>query len=144
MLQYPRNDYDKTNTVLYKTNLYSGTDADLDNSAPVSQVDGYTKSIDLTSDKGVDIDFKFDASGATDNLVLKLHRSSTGAWDGTEILVDNKTVTSDGSQDIYNYVIGTGLSGPGYYRFSMQSSGASDTFDIQVTGRFWRGVIDED
>ena len=45
---------------------------------------------------------------------------------------------SDGSEDIYTYTIDTNLFGPGYFRFSMQSSGATDTFDIDVEARYWR------
>lgn len=126
--------YDGSDTELYQTNLYSGTDADLDNTAPVDATDGYTSNIDITSKQYATIDFKFDSSGTTDDLVLKLFRARTSTHDVDEIAIDEITVTSDGSEDIFSYVIGMSH-GPGHYRFSMQSSGATDTFDIDVQMR---------
>lgn len=122
---------------LYATGNYSGTDADLDNTAPVSDSDGYTANIDLTKRKGVKVTFKFDASGATDNLLLKLYDCPSGTWDGDEILVDQIEVTSDGSEDIYVYTITESAYGPSNYRFSLQSSAGNDTFDIEVLAYFW-------
>ncbi len=126
--------YAGADTELYRTNLYSGSDADLDNSAPVDAADGYTSDIDLTSNIFATIDFKFDASGATDDLVLKLFRRNDSTWDNDEIAIDEITVTSDGTEDIFSYAIGPSH-GPGHYRFSLQSGGATDTFDIDVQMR---------
>jgi hypothetical protein len=126
--------YGGSDEELYQTNLYSGSDADLDNTAPVDDTDGYTSGIDLTSKIFAVIDFKFDASGATDDLILKLFRRNDSSWEGDEIAIDEITVSSDGTEDIFSYVIGPSH-GPGHYRFSMQSGGASDTFDIDVQMR---------
>lgn len=126
--------YAGSDTELYQTNLYGGSDADLDNTAPVDATDGFTSNIDLTSNIFATIDFKFDASGATDNLVLKLFRARTSSHDIDAIAIDEITVSSDGSEDIFSYVIGPSH-GPGHYRFSIQSAGATDTFDIDVQMR---------
>ncbi len=126
--------YAGSDSELYKTDLYSGSDADLDNTAPVDDTDGYTSNIDLTSNIFATIDFKFDASGSTDDLVLKLYRARTSSHDVDEIEVDSIIVSSDGSEDIFSYVIGPSH-GPGHYRFSMQSSGGTDTLDIDVQMR---------
>ncbi|MDY6888148.1 MAG: hypothetical protein SVV88_11010 [Pseudomonadota bacterium] len=140
MANYPEYEYDGSDSELYQTNLYTGTDADLDNTAPVDATDGYTSDIDLTQKTGCVIDFKFDSSGTTDNLVLKLYRRRDSSWDGDEIAIDSITVTSDGTEDIFSYMINESH-GPGHYRFSMQSSGATDTFDIDVQCRYYRYEI---
>jgi hypothetical protein len=128
--------YGGSDEELYKTNAYGGTDADLDNTAPVDDTDGYTSNIDLTDNTEATIDFKFDASGATDDLVLTLYKRRDSSWDGDEIAISSITVPSDNSEDIFNFGISPakGFSA-GHYRFAMQSSGATDTFDINVQMR---------
>jgi hypothetical protein len=142
MANYPQISYDTSNTPLYATDLYGGTDADLDNTAPVDDTDGYTSTIDLSSKIGAKIAFKFTASGSTDKLVLKLYTALSSTWDGDEELIDEIEVNNDGSETIRNYTINAlQYEGPGYYRFSMQSESSNDTFDILVECRYWRGEI---
>ena len=142
MANYPQLKYDESNTELYATNLYLGTDADLDNTAPVDDTDGYTSTIDLSSKMGAKIAFKFTGSGSTDKLVLKLYTALSSSWDGDEMLIDEIEVDNDGTESIYSYTINAlQYEGPGYYRFSMQSEGGTDTFDIIVECRYWRGEI---
>lgn len=141
MASYPEIEYDGSDTELYKTNGYSGSDADLDNTTPVDATDGYTSDIDLTQKTGAVIDFKFDGSVGTDDLILKLYRRRDSTWDGDEISILEKTVDSDGSEDIYSFVLDVNMFGPGHYRFSMQSSGGTDTFDIDVEMRLFRYEI---
>jgi len=140
MANYPQYKYDAADTELYKTNLYSGSDADLDNTAPVSDSDGYTSDIDLTAKTHAVIDFKFDGSGTTDDLVLTLYKRRDSSWVGDEIAVWSMTVPSDGSADIFSMTIDPSF-GPGHYRFALQSSGATDTFDIEVQARYCRYEI---
>jgi len=140
MANYPQYKYDGTDSELYQTNLYSGSDADLDNTDPVDATDGYTSNIDLTEKVGCVIDFKFTGSGAVDNLVLKLFKRRNSSWDNDEIAIDEIEVESDGSEDIYHYSINESH-GPGNYRFSMQSAGATDTFDIDAQCRYFRYEI---
>ena len=130
-------EYDAADSELYQTNLYGGSDADLDNTAPVSDSDGYTSNIDLTQKDYCIIDFKFTGSGATDDLILKLFKRRNSTWDGDEIAIDEVNVANDGSEDIYPYTIGPSH-GPGHYRFSLQSAGATDTFDIDSQCRYSR------
>lgn len=128
--------YGGSDEELYKTDQYSGSDADLDNTAPVDDTDGYTSDIDLTDNIYAAIDFKFDASGATDDLVLTLFRRRDSSWDGDEIAIWAVTVDSDGSEDVYAVDLGPHKGfGPGFYRFAMQSSGSTNTFDIEVQMR---------
>jgi hypothetical protein len=128
--------YDVADVELYKTNLYGGSDADLDNTAPVDDTDGYTADIDLTSKIFAAIDCKFDGNNATDDLVLTLYRRRDASWDGDEISIWSVTISNDGSEDIYALELGPHKGfGPGHYRFAMQSSGASTTFDIDVQMR---------
>jgi len=141
MANYPQLKFDDSATILYATNLYSGSDADLDNTAPVDDTDGYTQNIDLIAKTGININFKFDASGSTDNLILKLFRNNTSSWDDNEILIDEIEIDNDGSEDIYSYVIDALQYGAGHYRFSMQSESSNDTFDIEVKGYYWRFEI---
>lgn len=140
MANFPEYEYDGSDVELYKTDLYGGSDADLDNTAPVDDTDGYTSDIDLTQKTGIVIDFKFDASGATDNLVLKLFKRRDSSWDGDEMSIAEIEIDSDGSEDIFHYTIDE-LFGPGHYRFSMNSDGATDTFDIDIEGRYYRYEI---
>lgn len=132
-----RKDYSTTTNTLYATNGYSGTDADLDNSTPVDNTDGYSDTIDLTKRGGWTGSLKHDSSGTTDNVVLKLFRIEGTTWDGDETEVTTITVTSDGSEDIYPLCITRRAYGAGYFRLSMQSSGGTDTFDVQLTGNLW-------
>jgi hypothetical protein len=128
--------YGASDEELYQTDLYGGTDADLDNTTPVDATDGYTSDIDLTTQIYATIDFRFDASGTTDDLVLTLYGRRDSTWDGDEIETSAITVTSDGSEDIYSYELGPHKGyGPGHYRFALQSSGATDTIDIDVQMR---------
>lgn len=140
MANYPEYEYGGSDTELYKTNLYGGSDADLDNTAPVSDSDGYTSDIDLTQKVGCVIDFKFTGSGSTDDLVLTLYKRRDSSWDGDEMAIGSWTVDNDGSEDIYPFTIDESF-GPGHYRFAMQSSGGTDTFDIDVEARYYRYEI---
>lgn len=141
MANYPQVIYDAADTEFYKTNLYGGTDADLDNTTPVDDTDGYTSTINLTAKTGINIDFKFTGSGSTDKLILTMYRSRSGSWDNDEIYVREIEVDNDGSEDIKSIVIDALQSGAGYYRFALQSEGGTDTFDIDVEGRYWRFEI---
>lgn len=128
--------YGGSDEELYQTNFYGGADADLDNTAPVNDTDGYTSDIDLTDNMEANIDFKFDGSGATDDLLLTIYGRRDSSWDGDEIEIIPITVPSDGSEDIYNLKLSptTGWAA-GHYRIAMQSSGGTDTFDIDVQMR---------
>lgn len=119
---------------LYQTNGFDGTDADLDNTAPVSATDGYTSDINITDNELASLSFEFLGSNSTDDLVLTLYKRVAAAWTGTEQALLSVTVTNDGSQDVY-----TGLEigehrgfGPGIYRVAMQSSDGNTTFDMDA------------
>lgn len=124
--------YDPTDTELYKTNLYSGSDSD------IGGTQLYTSDIYLSDEDGANVDFKFDCSGTTDNLKLYLYRRRDASWDGDEKAIWSTTVTSDGSEDIYTF----SLSGYGraHYRFGMVRTGSTDTFDIDVEMRKYRKI----
>ena len=123
--------YDETDAELYKTNGYGGSDADVDDA------ERYTKDIDLTVNTGAAVDFKFDGSGGTDDLILSLYKRRNADWDGDEIAVWSITIASDGSEDIYHFTIDE-CYGAGHYRFGMKSSGSTDTFEIDIEMRQWR------
>lgn len=123
--------YDETDMELYRTDGYGGSDADVDDT------ERYTDDVDLTVDTGAAIDFKFDGSGNTDDLVLSLYKRRDSNWDGGEIAIWDETIPSDGSEDIYNFTI-AGSYGAGHYRFGMKSSGSTDTFEMDVEMRRWR------
>jgi hypothetical protein len=128
--------YGSSDEELYKTDSYGGTDADLDNTTPVDDTDGYTSDIDLTDNMEATIDFKFDASGATDNLLLTLYKRRDSNWDGNEIAKLSVVVDSDGSEDIFSFDLSPALGwSAGHYRFALQSNGGTDTFDITVQMR---------
>ncbi len=143
MANYPEYEYDGSDTELYSTGAYSGSDADLDNTAPVDNTDGYTSDIDLTQKIGIVIDFKFSEAGGaagTDDLVLTLYKRRDSTWDGDEIAITSITVPNDGSEDIYSFTIDESF-GAGYFRFALQSAGATNTFDINVDSRYYRYEI---
>ena len=128
--------YGGSDEELYQTDGYGGSDADIDNDPPVDATDGYTSDIDLTDNVEATVDFKFDSSGTTDNLVLYVFKRRNSSWDGDEIALWTIEVSSDGSEDIYNVNISpAGGWSAGHYRFAMQSSGATDTFEIDVQMR---------
>lgn len=119
---------------LYQTNSFGGTDADLDNSTPVSATDGYTSNIVLTDEDQAALSFEFLGSNSTDDLVLSLFKRVGAAWKDTELALWSVTISNDGSQDVY-----TGLEigehrghGHGTYRVAMQSSDSNTTFDMDA------------
>jgi len=134
MPNYPEYEYGDTDETLYATDAYSGSDADLDNTAPVDDTDGYTADIDLTQKLFAALEFVFTPSNATDNLVLKLFKSLDNSWDGDELPIQEITVDNSNAEELYPFLIDPSF-GPGHYRFSMQSSGATTTFDIKVLMR---------
>lgn len=138
MASYPQIEYDVADTELYKTNEYSGTDSDIDNTVPVDDTDGYTSDIDVTEKMGCTIDFKYHASGSTDELILTLYKRREPTWTTNSIALKTITVSNDGSEDIYSFDLSMFDWGPGHYRFAIQSSGGTNTFDIDVEARFWR------
>ncbi len=120
--------FEDTDEELYQTNLTGGSDAD------IAGTELFTSNIDLTKETGAAIDFAFDASGATDDLVLALYKRRLSTWVGTEIAVWSATVDSDGTADIYHFDIDESY-GAGYFRWGMVRSGVTDTFDINVQMR---------
>lgn len=123
--------YDKSDIELYKTDGYGGSDTDVD------ATERFTDNINLTVSLGANIDIRFTGSGSTDDLVLFLYERRDASWSGNEIAIWNTTVSSDGSESIYNFTI-DGSYGAGHYRFGMKSSGATDTFEIDAEMRQWR------
>ena len=123
--------YDETDTELYKTDGYGGSDADVDD------IEQHTGNIDLTVNIGAAVDLKFDGSGSIDDLMLSLYKRRDANWDGNEIAMWNTTITSDGSEGTYHFTIDESY-GAGHYRFGMKSSGSTDTFDIDMEMRQWR------
>lgn len=119
---------------LYQTDAFSGTDADLDNTAPVDETDGYTSDIVLTDDMIAALSFEFLGNNSTDDLVLTLFKRVKSTWTDNEIALWSVTISNDGSQDVY-----TGMEigehrgfGPGTYRVAMQSSDSNTTFDMDA------------
>jgi hypothetical protein len=134
MANYPQYDYDASNTVLYRTNLYSGSDPDVD------ATERFTAGVDLTQKLFAVCELKFLAGGATDDLQLRLYRSLDTSWDGDEIEILSTTIDSDGSEDLWSLTIGPDF-GPGFYRFGLKSAGVTDSFDVDLTARLARFQI---
>lgn len=129
--------YDAADTVIFRTTGYGGI------STPLTATEQFTPTIDLTGKENVKIEFKFDASGNTDNLTLSLYTSLDGdpaGWTGNEIAVWSTNVSNDGNEHEYYFTIGDSW-GAGYYRFGMQSAGGTDTFQIQVRVRYFDEVL---
>ena len=117
--------------LIYQTPGFGGSNAVLDNSAPVDGSDGFSGSVDLTANTYSRMTFEFLGSGSTDDVLLRLYARNDSSWTGTEIAIDSVKISNNGSQDIYTYVINPSH-GPGVFRFSLQSDGTTDTFDIEV------------
>jgi hypothetical protein len=131
MPSYPQYQYDASSTILYRTDAYGGSDAD------VAATSVFTADIDLTQKLFAVCQLTFDASGSTDDLQLALLRRLDSSWDGDELPLLTLTLDSDGSEDLWSMTIGPDC-GPGHYRFRLASSGASDSFDIHFTARLAR------
>ncbi len=123
--------YDKTDTELYKTDGYGGSDTDVD------AAERFTDNIDLTMNLGANVGFTFTGSGSTDDLVLSLYERRDASWGNSEIAIWNATVSNDGSESIYNFTIDSSY-GAGHYRFGMKSAGSTDKCEIDAEMRQWR------
>lgn len=124
--------YDKSDIELYKTNGYSGTNPDVNNT------EKFTQNIDLTVNTGVVVDIIFDGSNDLDDLILNIYRRRDDNWQNVENPIETPTtISNDGTERIFNMAIGKTY-GPGHYRIGMKSSGASTTFDIYARARFYR------
>jgi hypothetical protein len=134
MSSYPQYAYDGSSTQLYRTNAYSGSDPD------VGSTPCFSTTLDLTQKVFAVCELKFDGSGATDDLKLSLYRSLDSSWDGDELPLLSIVIDSDGSEDLWSMTIGPDF-GPGYYRFALASTGATDTFDIDFATRYARYEI---
>lgn len=134
MANYPQYQYDGSSTNIYRTNAYSGSDADVDSTLR------FTADIDLTQKVFAVCELKLDASGTTDDLKLSLYRSLDNAWDGDELEILSITIDSDGSEDLWSMTLGPDF-GPGHYRFGLKSSGSTDTFEIDFNIRLARFEI---
>ena len=134
MANYPQYSYDGSSTSLYRTDLYSGADPDVDATRR------FSADIDLTQKLFAVCELKFDASGTTDDLKVSLYRRLDSSWDGDELEIFATTIDSDGSEDLWAFTIGPEF-GPGHYRLGLQSSGSTDTFDIDLNARFARFQI---
>jgi len=122
---------DSSDTNIYKTNYYSGADADI-------STEKFTDDIDLTEYPNVDIHFKFLGNNATDDLYLKLYKRNDSVWTGNELQWKSTlTIENDGTETEYHYTIPMNY-GAGHYRFGMVRSGSTTTFDIQVDYRISR------
>ena len=124
--------YDTSDTNIYKTDGYSGSHADVDNTQR------FTDDIDLTIQTGAEIDVKFDGDNNTDDLYFDLFKRLDSSWTGAEIAWKSQiTISNDGSEDIYHYTIPENYE-PGHYRIGLTSAGATTTFEVQVDYRGWR------
>jgi hypothetical protein len=125
--------YDESDTKLYKTDGYGGSNADLDST------ERFTGDIDLTVNIGAALDFRFDGSGSTDDLILYLYKRRNSIWDGSETALWSITIANDGSESCYHFTIDESY-GAGHFRFGMKSSGSTDTFEMDVEMRQWRST----
>lgn len=122
----------ETSSIIYQTNLYGGADAD------IAGTQLYTDNIDMSMVTDALVDFLFDASDATDDLLLYIYKRGDSTWVGTEIAWKSVlTVDNDGTSHTYHYTIPKDYRG-GHYRFGMVRSGVTTTFDIQVTVHTFR------
>lgn len=126
---------------LYKTTLYGGTDALLDNTVPVDDTDGFTSDIEIKDEKtAAKISFRYAAVGSdiVDEPVFTLYnRIDNNIWEGKESSIDTIQRSNDGSEKIYIYTITDWTHGAGYYRFALQSSGGTTEFNAHVTIKCW-------
>lgn len=116
---------------------HSSDKVELLTEAAINDTGNYTVDIDLTQRAGILISTTYDASGATDNLIMQLFKSPTSTWVGTENKIDEVEIPSDGSADIEPYTLDASMYGPGHYRALFKSSGANDTFNVDSDGYFW-------
>lgn len=124
--------FDLVDTNIYKTDGYSGTDADVDDTQR------FTDNIDLTIQSGAEIDIKYDGSDSTDDLLLDIYKKLDSSWGGNEHEWKTQiTIDSGGTEKVYHYTIPENYE-PGHYRFGLTSSGVTTTFEVQVDYRGWR------
>ncbi len=129
--------YDATDDVIFQSVGYGGVNG------PLTATEQYIPTIDLSARKNAKLEFKFDATGNTDQLTLSLYTSNDGdpaGWTGNEIAVWTGNVANDGAEHEYSFTIDDSW-GAGYFRFGMQSAGATDTFQMQVSLRYFDDAL---
>lgn len=112
-----------TPTIEYATNAYSGVDADVSTETVLAE-------IEFDGTHGAYLKFKVNSSGTTDSFVVRLYTSDDGIeWD-TVIAQALYIVATGGSDVIASYI----MPAPGpFMRVSGIRSGATDTFDVELT-----------
>ena len=125
---------------LIKTVGYTGSSAVINNTQRFSAV-----TIDLTSYTKFTSDLKHIANGGVDGLYVRIYKRRALPWAATEIfireiLLANTTLT-ELTQPLEIDTTNPGM-GPGIYRFAYESSGGTNTWNIDHQGRYARLIIE--
>lgn len=117
-------------TVLYATNAYSGTDSDL----AADQAYDYTSSVDLATlgYSGIEVEFRYDSVGTTDNIILSVFESLDGTNWGT---TPSYSITLSGASGADTPEVFDFPTKANYIRFGFKTSGLTDTFDVKLSYR---------
>lgn len=119
-------------TVIYETNLYGGSDADVTTLV-------YTDNVDLETNgyEGCQVQIKFDADNATDTLAVAIYASLTSSHDTDEIAINQFNLTNDGTEMIWTFIV----KDLAHFYIGLARSGTSTTFDVEVSYKAWRWTV---
>jgi hypothetical protein len=123
--------YDEDDSQIYATSAYSGSDPDIDDT------EQFSENIDHTVKTGSMVDIEYTPSDATNNLLITVHKSRDGVFDGTENPWKSFTIENDGGPHVEPYTIPDTWAA-GVYRLGMKSSGPTTTFGLRIRFRSWR------
>lgn len=122
--------YDNTDTRLYQTSAFTGSDA------TVEATEVYTSSFDLTKRTVATIDLNISpvSGNSVDDFSLSFYRRRSDSLTIYDAAISTVTIANAGASVRYSTVLDK-TDGPGWYRLGMKSAGSTTEFDVDIQMR---------
>jgi hypothetical protein len=114
---------------LYKTNLYGGSDVDVDGT------ERFSIDVDLETDgyEGAHCHLKYDSSGTTDDLEVAVYASLDGSNYDDLPMFKFTADKNGGAETEISFIV----KDVAHFRMGLKRSGSTDTYDVHLTCQRW-------
>jgi len=114
---------------LYKTNLYGGSDADVDGT------ERFSTDVDLETDgyEGAHCHLMYDSSGTTDDLEVAVYASLDGTNYDDLSMFKFTADKNSGAETEMSFIV----KDVAHFRVGLKRSGSTDTYDVHLTCQRW-------